>query len=162
MCSSASGSFRRERAAPMIKLLTFLKRREPMTPAELKTRWLTIHAPIALEFPGLRGYMLSFPVVTEPEPAADAVAQLWFDSREACQESYATDIGRNGSADANAYLSRRQHMLASEDWLACERSLEPTELELLARHIDDCLMCRNFSAQLKFLGKAARAYREGE
>ena len=108
----------------MIKLLTFLKRRAPMTPAEFKARWLTVHAPIALEFPGLRGYMLSFSVVAEPEPTADAVAQLWFDSRQACQDSYATDIGRNGSSDANAYLSRRQHMLASEQWLACERSLE--------------------------------------
>lgn len=45
--------------------------------------------------------------------------------------------------------------------LACERSLDATELKLLAEHIDECLMCRNFSAQIKFLGQAARLYREG-
>ena len=46
--------------------------------------------------------------------------------------------------------------------LACERSLDAAELKSLAQHIDGCLMCRNFSAQLDFLGKAARAYREGD
>ena len=46
--------------------------------------------------------------------------------------------------------------------LACERSLDQTELKLLAEHIDECLMCKNFSTQLKFLGKVARAYREGD
>jgi uncharacterized protein (TIGR02118 family) len=108
----------------MIKLMTFLKRRAPMTRAELQVRWMDVHAPLALEFPGLRGYMLSFSIDRTREPTADAVAQLWFDSREACQASYASDIGRNGSADANAYLSRRDQMLASEEWLVCDRSLE--------------------------------------
>ena len=46
--------------------------------------------------------------------------------------------------------------------LACERELDPAELEALARHIDDCLMCRNFSTQLQFMRKAASAFREGE
>ena len=46
--------------------------------------------------------------------------------------------------------------------LACDRELKADELQALARHIDDCLMCRNFSAQLEFLGKAARAYRQGD
>ena len=39
--------------------------------------------------------------------------------------------------------------------LACERALVPDELQALARHIDDCLMCKNFSTQLEFLRKAA-------
>ena len=46
--------------------------------------------------------------------------------------------------------------------LACERGLEPGELKLLAQHIDDCLMCQNFSAQLDFMRKAAGAYRKGD
>jgi hypothetical protein len=46
--------------------------------------------------------------------------------------------------------------------LACERELAPNELQALARHIDDCLMCRNFSTQLQFLRKAASAYRKGD
>jgi hypothetical protein len=46
--------------------------------------------------------------------------------------------------------------------LACERELESAELKALARHIDDCLMCTNFSAQLQFMRKAAGAFRRGE
>ena len=45
--------------------------------------------------------------------------------------------------------------------LACERSLDAGELKLLAQHIDECLMCQNFSAQLDFMRKAASAYRKG-
>lgn len=98
---------------PMIKLVTFLKRHPSLTRAQFEQRWLTVHAPMAAIFPGLRGYVLGFSV--DPgEPAADGVAQLWFDSREAAQASYASDTGRRGSADANAYLSRRQHLLATE------------------------------------------------
>lgn len=46
--------------------------------------------------------------------------------------------------------------------LACERGLEAAELKALARHIDDCLMCKNFSAQLDFMRKAASAFRRGD
>ena len=42
--------------------------------------------------------------------------------------------------------------------LACERPLEATELRALKRHLDACLMCRNFEKQLGFLRKAARTY----
>jgi hypothetical protein len=61
------------------------------------------------------------------------------------------------SADAGLDCREASRLLS----LACERELDAPELEALARHIDECLMCRNFSAQLKFLGQAARAYREG-
>ena len=44
--------------------------------------------------------------------------------------------------------------------LACERPLEAPELRALRRHLDACLMCRNFDKQLQFLRKAARTYGE--
>ena len=44
--------------------------------------------------------------------------------------------------------------------LACERPLGATELRALKRHLDGCLMCRNFEKQLQFLRKAARSYGE--
>ncbi len=116
----------------MIKLVTFLKRREGLTRPEFETRWLTVHAPMAAVFPGLRGYMLSFPVAPlHEEPSADGVAQLWFDSEEATQESYSTDIGRSGSKDAASNLSRRQHLFASEEWIVPPRSLSAYPFKLL-------------------------------
>ncbi|MFK8252986.1 EthD family reductase [Ancylobacter terrae] len=100
----------------MIKLVTFQKRVPSLTRPGFEERWRTVHGPIAATFPGLRGYMLGFSL-DAGEPAADGIAQLWFDSREACQASYASDIGRNGSADASKWLARREHLLATEEWL---------------------------------------------
>jgi uncharacterized protein (TIGR02118 family) len=121
----------------VIKLLTFLKRGGDLSRSGFEERWLGVHAPLAARFPGLRGYTLGFSIETG-EPRADGLAQLWFDSPEACQASYATDIGRNGSADANAYVTRRQHILASEEFLtsgARERTM-PCRLVLAVKRRD--------------------------
>ena len=40
--------------------------------------------------------------------------------------------------------------------VACERVLDEAERTALRRHLDVCLMCRNFEGQLEFLRKAAR------
>ena len=45
--------------------------------------------------------------------------------------------------------------------LAFERALDEGERIALRRHLDECLMCVNFEAQLRFLREAARRYREG-
>jgi uncharacterized protein (TIGR02118 family) len=116
----------------MIKLVTFLKRKPELTRPGFAERWLTVHAPMAAVFPGLRGYMLSFPIDPEPaEPSADGVAQLWFDTEEAAQESYASEIGRSGSKDASGNLTRRQHLFASERWIHAPTSLENLPFKLL-------------------------------
>ena len=46
--------------------------------------------------------------------------------------------------------------------LACERPLAADELRALKMHLDECLMCTNFAQQLKFLHKAASAFRTGD
>lgn len=114
----------------VIKLVTFQKRVPELSRPEFEERWRTIHGPMAAVFPGLRGYMLGFSL-DEGEPEADGVAQLWFDSREACQASYASEIGRKGSADASAWLARREHLLASERWLKRTASLHATPFKVL-------------------------------
>ena len=45
--------------------------------------------------------------------------------------------------------------------VACERPLEAKELQALKKHLDKCLMCRNFEAQLRFLHKASEMFRNG-
>lgn len=46
--------------------------------------------------------------------------------------------------------------------LSCERELDADELAALKRHLDQCLMCRNFTAQLDFMRKASRRFARGE
>ena len=43
--------------------------------------------------------------------------------------------------------------------VAYERKLSAEELAALTRHLDECLMCRNFDSQLKFLHSASQRYR---
>lgn len=114
----------------MIKLVTFQKRASSLTRPEFEDRWRTIHGPIAAVFPGLRGYLLGFSL-DSGEPPADGIAQLWFDSREDCQVSYASEIGRRGSADASAWLARREHLLASETWLTRTGSIARTPFKIV-------------------------------
>lgn len=45
--------------------------------------------------------------------------------------------------------------------LACERPLDASELRALQTHLNECLMCTNFEAQLRFLHKASRMFSEG-
>ena len=45
--------------------------------------------------------------------------------------------------------------------LACERPLNAKELRELKVHLDECLMCTNFEAQLRFLHKASAIFRNG-
>jgi hypothetical protein len=45
--------------------------------------------------------------------------------------------------------------------LSRERPLDDAESAALKRHLDACLMCRNFEGQLRFLEEAARRFREG-
>jgi hypothetical protein len=62
------------------------------------------------------------------------------------------------SADGDVDCRKASRLISR----ACERPLEAKELRALKRHLDACLMCRNFEKQLGFLRKAARAYREGD
>lgn len=103
-----------------MKLVTFLKRREDMSRDAFVERWLTKHAPMAAIFPGLLRYTLSGAI--GPDSTADAFAELWFESREACQAAYSSEVGKAGSGDANAYTSRRQQALLDERWLSPAQS----------------------------------------
>ena len=62
------------------------------------------------------------------------------------------------AADAEVDCRKASKLLS----LACERPLGATELRALNRHLDACLMCRNFEKQLGFLRKAASKYRQGD
>jgi uncharacterized protein (TIGR02118 family) len=106
----------------VIKLVTFLKRRDGESRADFQSMWIAEHAPRAAIFPGLRGYVVN---LAEGEDApADALAELWFDDRNAVQTAYASEIGRQGSAHSRSHTSRREHIYAQERML---RGARPPE-----------------------------------
>ena len=60
-------------------------------------------------------------------------------------------------ADGNLDCRRASRLLS----LAYERPLDANEERALRIHLDKCVMCANFEAQLDFLHKASHRFRTG-
>lgn len=82
-----------------IKYYAFLHRKDNQSRADFERYWLDKHVPLALETPGLLGYRASVgvcsamgdgPVQNPPEgPQFDGCVEMWFESVEAFEESFA-------------------------------------------------------------------------
>ncbi len=88
-----------------------LVRREDMSRDDFRQWWIDEHAPLARTLPGVR--RIRFNVLDEDAPF-DGIAELWFDSAEAADAAYATDIGKAVAADSIAHVASRVRMLADE------------------------------------------------
>ncbi|UIP00782.1 EthD family reductase [Halobaculum sp. CBA1158] len=86
----------------MTKLAITLRRRDDATFEEFREHYLEEHAPLAADLPGLERYTVSFP--NDPDDASyDALAELYFADDEAMAESFASEIGREVTADAETF-----------------------------------------------------------
>lgn len=98
------------------KAVILLTRREDMSAQEFAAWWLGEHAALARQLPGLRG--LRFNLVTAGGPsgegAIDGISELWFDSQQAFEAAYATELGRAVAADSMAHLARRERLFVDE------------------------------------------------
>lgn len=95
------------------KAMILLTRRVDTSHAEYEQWWLNVHVPLAKQLPGLRG--ATFNVVQDPgvgEP--DGITELWFDSRDAFDAAYASEIGKRVVADSMANVSSRVRMFVDE------------------------------------------------
>jgi uncharacterized protein (TIGR02118 family) len=104
----------------MFKAIILLSRRADMTNAEFRTWWLEEHAPLAAQLPGVRRVVFNAVEDTgssETDPLADGVdgiSELWFDSREAFDAAYATDLGTRVAADSMAHVRGRRRLFVTE------------------------------------------------
>ena len=96
----------------MFKAIILLTRREGTTHDEFRAWWLERHAPIARQLPGVR--RLVFNVVEADTGPCDGISELWFDSRDAFDAAYATEIGRRVAADTVANVSARVRLFVDE------------------------------------------------
>ncbi len=99
----------------MFKAIILLTRAEGATTEEFRAWWLGEHAPLARRLPGVR--RLVFNVVETEGAPCDGVSELWFDSREAFDAAYATEIGRAVTADSLAHVSGRVRLFVDEQVL---------------------------------------------
>ena len=103
----------------MVKLIAFLKRRPGIGKEEFARRWVESHAKMTAQLPGLRGYRINIatdrqPADTGPDPIYDGTAELWWESIEAMEAAFATDLGQRAGADADEFAVVRIHLYTVE------------------------------------------------
>lgn len=98
-----------------MKLMILLTRRDDMSPEEFSHWWLVEHAPRARELPGVRRIVFN---LAHDADDIDGIAELWFDSREAMEAAYASEIGQAVAADSLAHLARRVRLVVDEHAIA--------------------------------------------
>jgi uncharacterized protein (TIGR02118 family) len=96
----------------MFKAIILLTRGEGQSRGEFREWWLERHAPLARQLPGLR--RLVFNVVDSEDAPCDGVSELWFDSQEAFEAAYASEIGERVATDSLANVSGRVRLFVDE------------------------------------------------
>jgi uncharacterized protein (TIGR02118 family) len=103
----------------MVKLVAFLKRKPEIGKEQFARRWVESHAKMASQLPGLRAYRINIATDRQPdgtgsEPIYDGTAELWWDSIEAMEAAFATDLGQRAGADADEFAAVRVHLYTTE------------------------------------------------
>jgi uncharacterized protein (TIGR02118 family) len=103
----------------MIKLIALLKRKPGITHEEFTRRWLKEHTKLSTKLEGLRGYRINIATQRQPEgdtdtPIYDGTCEMWWDSIEAMEASFATELGKSAGADADGFCSERVHIYTDE------------------------------------------------
>lgn len=87
----------------MITVIDVLVKSDDYTHEEFVERWRGEHATIAKELPGLKRYSTSVP--TDPDDAEyDGVLNLTFESVEAMNNAFASDVGTDVMDDAAEFI----------------------------------------------------------
>ena len=102
----------------MIKCIALLKCKPDMTREQFTQRWLE-HVKLSSQMPGLLGYRINVANNHQPdgdgvEPIYDGTAELWWDSIEAMEAAFASDIGKIGGEDADTFAEVRIHIYMDE------------------------------------------------
>ena len=106
----------------MVKLIALLKRKPGMSPDEFARRWLTEHTKLSSQLPGLLEYRINIATQQQPEgegrePLYDGTAELWWESVEAMEASFGSDISKRAGADADEFCEVRLHLYTEEHFV---------------------------------------------
>ena len=103
----------------MIKLIALLKRKPGVSKEEFARRWVNDHTKLSTQIPGILGYRINIATDRQPdaighEPIYDGTAELWFESIDAMEAGFATEIGKIAGADADEFCEVRIHLYTEE------------------------------------------------
>ncbi len=108
-----------DKEALLVKLIALLKRKPGISKEEFARRWVHEHTKLSTQIPGVRGYRINIaterqPAGTGAEPIYDGTAEMWWDSTDAMEAAFATDIGKAAGADADEFAEVRIHIYTDE------------------------------------------------
>jgi uncharacterized protein (TIGR02118 family) len=103
----------------MVKLIALLKRKPHLTLEEFERRWLEQHTLISARLPGLLAYRINISTARQPagtpaEPIYDGTAEMWWESIDAMEASFESEIGVAAGADADQFAEVRIHVYTEE------------------------------------------------
>ena len=93
------------------KAIILLSRRADMTHEQFLSWWFDEHAPLAAQLPNVRRIVFN---ATHEHDDIDGVSELWFDSREAFDVAYASELGKQVAADSMAHVRSRVRVFVDE------------------------------------------------
>ncbi|MBK9738533.1 MAG: EthD family reductase [Actinobacteria bacterium] len=102
----------------MFKAMIMLTRRADMSHEEFTRWWLDEHVPLASALPNVRKVILNVVDVGYDEAGFDGISELWFDSQDAFEQAYASEVGQRTAADSMAHVSGRVRVFVSENEFA--------------------------------------------
>jgi uncharacterized protein (TIGR02118 family) len=109
----------------MVKLIALLKRKPSISREAFVERWLNKHTKLSSKLPGLLEYRINIAIALQPgkseEPLYDGTAELWWDSIEAMEASFASDIGKAAGADADEFCETRLHIYTEEHFVVSRK-----------------------------------------
>lgn len=100
----------------MIKLIALLKRKPHISHNDFAQRWLHEHTKLSSQLPGLLEYRINIATPQQPNGEApyDGTAELYWESLEAMEASFASDIAKIAGADADDFCDVRLHIYTEE------------------------------------------------
>lgn len=100
----------------MIKFVVVLHRRPDVTPERFRRYFAETHGRLAAKLPGLQKYVQNFPVADDTRrPQWDAVVELYFSTRTAMEEAWASEEGRKATADLEVFVDLTRSSWAMVD-----------------------------------------------
>lgn len=106
----------------MVKLIALLKRKSGISREDFAKRWLEEHTKLSSQLPGLLEYRINTALQHQPEgddlePLYDGTAELWWESIEAMEASFASELGKRAGADADEFCDVRLHLYSEEHFI---------------------------------------------
>lgn len=93
----------------MLKAVTLIKRKTPLTVGEFQDYWLQRHVAVIRRLPGIRRYVQNHPLpenYRQGEPPFDGIAELWGDGSHTFRELAADNAYAAVQADEAAFIDR--------------------------------------------------------